>query len=137
MTTRTYEELIRIPTYKERYEYLRCVGQVGMDTFGSDRYLNQILYQSNEWRTFRNKIVVRDDGCDMAYKDFPIRGKIIIHHLNPITAEQVLARDPVIFDPNNVVCVSFQTHNAIHYGDESQLVEETLTIRKPGDTKLW
>lgn len=137
MTTRTYEELIRIPTYKERYEYLRCVGKVGMDTFGSDRYLNQILYQSNEWRKFRNYIIVRDGGCDMAHKDFPIKWKILIHHLNPITADQVLARDSVIFDPNNVVCVSFQTHNAIHYGDESQLVEETLTIRKPGDTKLW
>jgi hypothetical protein len=134
---RTYEELIAIPRYKDRYEYLRLTGSVGLDTFGADRLLNQILYHSSEWQRFRHHVIVRDNGCDLAHPDFQIKGRIIIHHLNPLTVEQVKNRDPLIFDLNNVVCVSHQTHNAIHYGDETQIREEQIIERKPGDTKLW
>ena len=134
---RTYEGLINIPRYKDRYEYLRLTGSVGLDTFGADRLLNQILYHSSEWQRFRHHVIVRDNGCDLAHPDFQINGRIIIHHLNPLTVEQVKNRDPLIFDLNNVVCVSHQTHNAIHYGDETQIREEQIIERKPGDTKLW
>lgn len=134
---KTYEELIAIPRYKDRYEYLRITGSVGLETFGSDRLLNQTLYHSSEWQQFRHHVIVRDNGCDLAHPDFQINGRIIIHHLNPLTVEQVKNRDPLIFDMNNVVCVSHQTHNAIHYGDETQIREEQLIERRPGDTKLW
>lgn len=138
MTIKTYSELITIPTFLERYEYLKIGGEVGKETFGHERYLNQILYNSHEWRMFRKDIVIRDCGTDLAMlgEDFEIFGKIIVHHIDPITVEDVLKRHPKIFDPENVVCVSHDTHNAIHYGDISMLRFEVVE-RSPYDTCPW
>ena len=134
--TRTYSELIAIPTYLERFRYLKLSGQVGADTFGHDRYLNQVLYKSPEWRRFRRDIIIRDNGCDLACDDYEIHGKIIIHHIDPITIDDVLNRNPKIFDPENVICVAMMTHNAIHYGDENLLMTGPIE-RLPNDTCPW
>lgn len=134
--SKTYSELISIPSFIERYRYLRIGGRVGEDTFGHDRYLNQILYTSREWRSFRNKIITRDNGCDLAHGDRMLFERIIVHHINPITVEDVLNRHPKIFDPENVVCVSDITHKAIHYGDENLLIKDPIE-RRPNDTCPW
>lgn len=134
---RTYDELITIPTFEKRYEYLKLKSGVGVSTFGSDRYLNQVLYTSPEWKSFRNRIILRDNGCDLAMEDRAIFGNITIHHLNPITIDDVVNRNPMVFDPNNVVCVSHNTHNAIHYGDEKLLVPSKPNVRTPNDTCPW
>jgi len=134
---KTYQELIRIPTFEERFEYLKLKANPSEATFGGHRYLNQALYKSPEWQSIRQRVIIRDNGCDLGLTDRPIRTKILIHHLNPITIEQVLNRDPAIFDLNNLICVSHETHEAIHYGDGSRLIPSTPTERKPGDTKLW
>lgn len=121
MSIRSYSELIHIPTFKERYEYLRLFGKVGKETFGYDRYLNQVLYTSDEWRRFRRDIVIRDNGCDLGCEGYELQSRIIVHHINPITVEDVLNRSRMVFDPDNVISVSHNTHQAIHYGDESLL----------------
>ena len=131
-----YSEVIKIIKYEERFEYLRIPAGVGMVTFGDFRYLNQILYRTKDWRSFRNYIIDRDNGCDLAHEDHPIKGNITIHHIIPITKEMVINRDPLIFDPENVICVSLRTHNAIHYGDGNLLVHDYVE-RKAGDTRLW
>lgn len=136
MSIRTYSELITIPTFEERFEYLRLKGSVGKDTFGYDRYLNQVLYRSPEWKRLRNQIIIRDDGCDLACDGYDVYGKVLIHHLNPITVEDVLARSRKVFDPDNLVCVSHNTHNAIHYGDVDLLVTGPI-IRTKNDTCPW
>lgn len=134
---KTYSELIKIPTYEERYRYLRLGSKVGEETFGYDRYLNQMLYnKTSEWKRCRREIIIRDNGLDMAFPDRPIHGKIFVHHINPITLEDIHKRSPIIFDPENLVCVSFDTHQAIHYGDESLLVLDYVE-RKPNDTIPW
>lgn len=133
---KTYSELIRLPTFLERYRYLKLGGRIGEDTFGYDRYLNQTLYRSAEWKRFRREIIVRDEGCDLGCEGYEIYGNILVHHINPITLEDVLNRDPKIFDPENVICVSHNTHNAIHYGDESLLITEPI-VRRPNDTCPW
>lgn len=133
---KTYSELILLPTFLDRYRYLRIGGAVGKETFGYDRYLNQILYRTPEWKRFRNEIIIRDNGCDLACEDYEIVGKILIHHIDPITVEDVLRRDPKIFDPENVISTSHNTHNAIHYGDESLLITEPI-IRTKNDTCPW
>lgn len=131
-----YSELIAIDNFKDRFEYLKLEGNVGIETYGYDRYLNQIFYKSPEWKKFRNDIIIRDNGCDLAFEDYEIVGKILIHHLNPITKDDILQRRECLMDPENVVCTSHKTHNAIHYGDESMIFTK-VTIRTPGDTKLW
>jgi len=136
MSIRTYSELITIPTFEERFEYLQLKGSVGKDTFGYDRYLNQVLYRSPEWKRLRNQIIIRDDGCDLACDGYDVYGKVLIHHLNPITVEDVLARSRKVFDPDNLVCVSHNTHNAIHYGDVDLLVTGPI-IRTKNDTCPW
>ena len=136
MSIRTYSELITIPTFEERFEYLQLKGSVGKDTFGYDRYLNQVLYRSPEWKRLRNQIIIRDDGCDLACDGYDVYGKVLIHHLNPITVEDVLARSRKVFDPDNLVCVSHNTHNAIHYGDADLLVTGPI-IRTKNDTCPW
>lgn len=136
MSIRTYSELITIPTFEERFEYLQLKGSVGKDTFGYDRYLNQVLYRSPEWKRLRNQIIIRDCGCDLACDGYDIYGKVLIHHLNPITVEDVLARSRKVFDPDNLVCVSHNTHNAIHYGDVDLLVTGPI-IRTKNDTCPW
>ena len=134
---RSYHELVRLKTFEERYEYLRLSGMVGQSTFGSDRYLNQALYTSPEWKSFRNRIIIRDNGCDLGIEGRDVLGdRIIIHHINPLTVEDVENRSPVIFDPDNVVCVSHNTHQAIHYGDQSLLQKDPVE-RTPNDTCPW
>lgn len=136
MSIRTYSELITIPTFEERFEYLQLKGSVGKDTFGYDRYLNQVLYRSPEWKRLRNQIIIRDCGCDLACEGYDIHSKVLIHHLNPITVEDVLARSRKVFDPDNLVCVSHNTHNAIHYGGVDLLVTGPI-IRTKNDTCPW
>lgn len=133
---KTYSELITIPSFIERYRYLRIGGRVGAETFGHDRYLNQILYTTREWKRFRRDIIVRDKACDLACEDYELYDKILVHHIDPITMEDVLRRDPKIFDPENVICTSLNTHNAIHYGNED-LLFAGLVERRPNDTCPW
>lgn len=133
---RRYSELIKLPTFEERYEYLRLAGLIGESTFGHDRYLNQILYHSSEWLRFRKEMIVRDNSNDLALDGYPIVVGIILHHLNPLTIEDVENRSNRIFDPENVVCVSHKTHEAIHYGDKS-LLPKMLVDRRPNDTCPW
>ena len=136
ISIKTYSELITIPTFEERFEYLQLKGSVGKDTFGYDRHLNQVLYRSPEWKRLRNQIIIRDCGCDLACEGYDIHSKVLIHHLNPITVEDVLARSRKVFDPDNLVCVSHNTHNAIHYGDVDLLVTGPI-IRTKNDTCPW
>lgn len=133
---RTYNELIQIPTFEERYRYLRLFGSVGEETFGFKRWINQEFYHSDEWQQFRDKIIIRDGGCDLAVNGFEIYGSIIIHHLNPITYDDILNRNPCVFDPNNAVCTKLSTHNAIHYGDETLLLKPPVE-RTRNDTCPW
>lgn len=133
---KTYSELITIPTYEERFEYLRCNSAVGKETFGFDRYLNQVLYNSMDWKRLRRKIIIRDNGCDLAFEGYTIYSKIIIHHINPISLDDIMKERSIVFDPENLVCVSFSTHNAIHYGDASLLSTGPIE-RTPNDTCPW
>ena len=137
MIIKTYSELISIPTYEERFEYLKLDGIVGKDTFGYDRYLNQAFYNSPEWRQFRRDIIVRDNGCDLACEGYEIRGKIILHHINSITQDDLIRRRrDVLFDPENIICVTHNTHNAIHYGDANLLIISPIE-RTANDTCPW
>lgn len=136
MMNRSYSELITIPTYEDRFHYLQLNGAVGKDTFGYDRYLNQILYNSKEWKRFRDEIIIRDNGCDLAFEGYDIHGRILVHHINPITVDDVVNRNPIVFDPENVICVTHNTHNAIHYGDESLLITAPVE-RTKHDTCPW
>lgn len=136
MSRKTYRELISIDDYLDRYEYLRIGGVVGESTFGSNRYLNQILYRSYDWKKFRREMIIRDNGCDLAHPDYEIGGIIILHHINPITIDDVKNRRRCVFDPENVVCVSHRTHEAIHYGDDTLLMKGPV-VRRPGDTIPW
>ena len=133
---RTYSELIQLPTFEERFEYLRLDGSVGQATFGYDRYLTQILYNSPEWKRFRRDIIIRDNGCDLACEGYEIRGRIIIHHINTISIEDIVNRNPMVFDPENVITTTHNTHNAIHYGDKELLVTVPIE-RSANDTCLW
>ena len=136
MTMKSYSELSKLETFEERFEYLKLSGEVGNETFGRHaRYLNQQFYSSKEWRDFRRKILVRDGG-DLGMPDREIHGRVIIHHLNPVTEEQILAHDPVLLDPDNVVAVSHLTHEAIHYSG-LDLLPSGLVERKPNDTCPW
>lgn len=135
-TFKTYSELITLDTFLERYRYLRIGGAVGRETFGHDRYLNQILYNSEEWKACRRDIIVRDKGRDLGVIGFEIHGRILIHHINPITVEDVLNRRPNVFDPENLITTVLSTHNAIHYGDESLLLLPPIE-RLPNDTCPW
>lgn len=133
---RTYSELILLPTIKERFEYLKIGGQVGAETFGFERYLNQVLYRSSEWRHLRDEVIIRDNGCDLADPDYEIHGRIIIHHMNPITKEDIVRRSDLVLNPDNLICTSFDTHNAIHYGDYS-LIPHLPEGRAPNDMCPW
>ena len=132
-----YSELIELPTFEERYQYCKLGGGVADPTFADERFLNQKLYQSPEWRRVRRDVIARDLGCDLAHSDRPIIKRILIHHLNPITAEDIYKRHENIFDLENLICVSFDTHNAIHYGDEKLLIPTKPTERTPFDTCPW
>lgn len=136
MKIKTYSEAISIQTYLERFRYLQIGGKIGDETFGYDRYLNQTLYRTAEWKRFRREIIVRDNGCDLACDGYEIVGNVLVHHINPITVKDIVRRDPKIFDPENVICVSLNTHNAIHYGDESLLMLGPIE-RTKNDTCPW
>jgi len=133
---KTYSELIEQLTFLDRFEYLKLTGSVGAVTFGSNRYLNQMLYRSYAWKQIRNEIIIRDDGCDLGFPGYEIYGKILIHHINPISVDDVIKRKHKVFNPENLITVSHMTHQAIHYGDEDLLPKE-LNARIQGDTKLW
>lgn len=133
---RTYTELCQLDNFMDRFNYLKLNGQVGDETFGYDRYINQIFYKSKEWKQVRRDIIIRDNGCDLGIDDRKIGGRIIIHHLNAITMDDIRRRDPKLFDPENLICVSDITHKAIHYGDEDLLLSEPIT-RTPNDTVPW
>ena len=133
---KTYSKLITLPTFEERFNYLLIGGEVGEDTFGYNRYLNQDFYHSPEWRRFRRDMIIRDNGCEMALEPYNISSLIILHHLEPIEANDILELTSKLMDPDNVVCVSHRLHNAIHYGDLSVL-EPIFHVRRPDDTKLW
>ena len=133
---RTYSELITLPTFEERYRYLKLNGRVGEDTFGFDRYLNQIFYTSQEWRDVRDYVIVRDGGCDLGMPDREIFGKILVHHMNPIRQEDILRRSKFLLDPEYLICTIKNTHDAIHFGDESLLILAP-TERTKNDTCPW
>lgn len=138
MTTsiRSYSELFRLKTYEERFRYLELNGKVSEETFGFDRYFNQIFYTSEEWRSARRSVIIRDRGCDLGCDGYDIFSYAIVHHMNPITLDQILRRDKSLFDPEYLITTSRRSHNAIHYGDETLLITKP-TERNPGDTKLW
>lgn len=133
---RTYSELITIPSFEDRFAYLKLNGLIGKETFGFDRYLNQTLYKSKEWKDLRHAIIARDLGCDLAVEGHDIYGPITIHHMNPITDKDILERSELVFNPEFLICVSHITHNAIHYGDIS-LLEIAPIVRAPNDTCPW
>ena len=133
---RTYTELSKFETFEERFEYLKLNGVVGVQTFGSSRQLNQALYQSYEWRQIRDRIIYRDNGCDLGVEGHELFEQVYIHHLNPITKQQILDRDPILFDPENLITVSYQTHQAIHYSNESILLLDPVD-RFANDVAPW
>jgi hypothetical protein len=137
MNDKRYSEMITMPEFDDRFRYAKLDGQVGRDTFGFDRYLNQQFYRSKEWKRLRDQIIIRDNGCDLGVPGHEISGKIYIHHLNPLSPEDITESTAKLFDPDNLVCVSAETHNAIHYGDESILEKNKIVERSPGDTCPW
>lgn len=136
MRTKRYSDLIGIPNFIDRFNYLQMSGVVGDMTFGGRRYLNQRLYRSDEWKRIRRDVIIRDDGCDLACLDYPIYGQILVHHIEPLTPEDILERSRKVFDMDNLICVSFDTHNALHFGDSS-LLPRVFTERQPNDTCPW
>lgn len=136
MIYKTYSELIKLSSFKDRFNYLSLFGVVGKTTFGGHRHLNQTLYQTEEWKRTRREVILRDNGCDLAHEDYPIGGSVYIHHINPITINDILEERPCVFDLENLICVSFQTHNAIHYGSED-LLSRGLIVRSRNDTCPW
>lgn len=136
MKTRCYSELIRLETFEERFEYLSLVGQVGEATFGFDRWINQEFYHSQEWKSVRNYVIVRDSGCDLGVPDYPINGSPLVHHMNPMTSDSIIHDDSWILDPEFLITTTRDTHNAIHYGGVNSL-RKRYSPRVPGDTRLW
>ena len=133
---RSFSELSQLPTFEERFEYLKLGGEVGLETFGFDRYLNQILYQTDIWKRVRRDVIVRDEGFDLGDRDRPIGGRILVHHMNPITLEDIRSGNEKAFDPEFLICCSHLTHNAIHYGSSDLLAKNPIK-RKPWDTCPW
>lgn len=136
MRVRRYQELKRIEDYYERFKYLQLRGEVGASTFGWERYLNQMLYRSQRWRKVRDEVIIRDNGCDLAHPDFEIHDRIIVHHMNPLSVEDIELDRDIIYDPEFLICTAPMTHNAIHYGD-TDLLPRLPVIRRPGDTCPW
>ena len=135
--TKSYSKMILLPTFEERFNYLKLDGKVGRITYGSDRIFNQAFYHSYEWRRLRRDVIARDNGCDLGIEGREIFDKIIVHHINPMTIDQLAEGGDDLFNLDNFICCSHNTHEAIHYSDESILVKSEFTERKPGDTKLW
>ena len=134
---RTYSELITLPTFEERFEYLRLDGIVGEQTFGFDRYLNQLFYQkSKKWKSIRDQVIIRDNGCDLGIEGYEIYKRVIVHHMNPVTIEDLEKESEFLLDPEFLISTTHNTHNAIHYGDESLLIKAP-TVRTKNDTCPW
>ena len=136
MSIKTYSELSSLPTFEERYRYLRLSGTVGRETFGFDRYLNQVFYRSQRWKSVRDKVIIRDNGCDLGIEGREIYGKIIIHHMNPLSITDIEEGSIYLLDPEFLICTVHSTHNAIHYGDEDLLMKEPIK-RTKNDTCPW
>lgn len=134
---RTYSELSKLKTFRERYEYLKLDGTVGEETFGFDRYINQMFYKSEEWKRIRNYVITRDNGCDLGIQDRKIVDSVIlVHHMNPITKEDIINKNEILLDPEYLITTIKPTHDAIHYGDESLLAED-FVVRSKNDTCPW
>lgn len=136
MSIRTYSELIVLPSFEERYRYLRLGGKIGEETFGFSRYLNQVFYKSKEWLSIRNQVILRDFGCDLGVRGYDIHGRIIVHHMNPITKEDIVRRSEFLLDPEYLISTSHNTHEAITYGDETLLIKGPIE-RYKNDTCPW
>lgn len=134
---RTYSELCRYSTFESRFQYLRLNGSVAAETFGYDRYLNQEFYRSVLWRRARNVVIARDLGCDLGVEGYEIHDKVYVHHMNPMRVDEIKQASADLLDPEYLITVTHDTHNAIHYGDEKILERKTLVVRRPGDTTLW
>lgn len=134
---RSYSELKKLNTLKDRFRYLSLDGKVGIETFGFDRYLNQKFYNSYEWRKLRDEILIRDDGCEMGLKGYPISGRILVHHMNPLKEKDIVDLTDYVMNPDYLICVSHDLHNAIHYGDEEILKRYFVVKRTPNDTCPW
>lgn len=136
MSIKTYSELSRLKTFEERYQYLRLNGSVGRETFGFDRYLNQVFYRSQKWKSIRNQVIIRDNGCDLGIEGRDINGRILIHHMNPISLDDIVNESDLLLDPEYLICTVHSTHNAIHYGDENLLILDPI-VRSKNDTCPW
>ena len=136
MSIRTYSELITLPTFEERFKYLQLNGQVGESTFGFDRYMNQVFYRSQKWKSIRDFVIIRDCGCDLGIEGYDIHGKIIIHHMNPLSMRDIETESDFLLNPDFLICTTHNTHNAIHYGDENLLVTAPIE-RTKNDTCPW
>lgn len=134
--SKTYLELIQLPTFEERFEYLKTNSRVGVSTFGGGRYLNQTFYRSPEWKRVCRDVILRDKNCDLGIEGLDISGSVYVHHINPISKEDILERRPCLFDSNNLICTSFKTHQAIHYGD-IDTARTKIVERQPNDTCPW
>lgn len=133
---RTYSELIKMNNFNDRYEYLKLNGEIGRETFGFERYLNQKFYRSKEWKRIRDIVIIRDSGCDLGMQGYDIFGRILIHHMNPILSKDITERSDYLLNPEYLICTTHNTHNAIHYGD-SELLINTPLFRSPNDTCPW
>lgn len=137
MRTRSYSELIQLDTLIDRYNYLKLVGEVGERTFGSDRLLNQIFYRSQQWKSARDEVIIRDGSCDLGVSDYELYDKVVVHHINPITIDDIKDENwDKLLNPNNLITTSYNTHQAIHFGNE-RILTKLPVIRTPGDTCLW
>ena len=136
MSIRTYSELITLHTFEERFKYLQLNGQVGESTFGFDRYMNQVFYRSQKWKSVRDFVIIRDCGCDLGVEGYDIHGKIIIHHMNPLSMRDIETESDFLLNPDFLICTTHNTHNAIHYGDEKLLVTAPIE-RTKNDTCPW
>lgn len=136
MSIRTYSELITLSTFEERFKYLQLNGQVGESTFGFDRYMNQVFYRSQKWKSIRDFVIIRDCGCDLGVEGYDIHGKIIIHHMNPLSMRDIETESDFLLNPDFLICTTHNTHNAIHYGDENLLVTAPIE-RTKNDTCPW
>ena len=134
---RTYSELVKLQTFEERYNYLKLGGLIGEETFGFDRYINQRFYKSREWKNIRDFVIVRDNGFDLGMQDYLIKGKILIHHINPITSKDIESMSDFLLNPEYLITTSHSTHNAIHYGDDNFIISNTAVERSINDTIPW
>ena len=135
-TIRSYSKLIKLQTFEERFDYLKLDGVVGEDTFGFDRYLNQQFYRSREWKRIRDQVIVRDNGCDLGVDGYEIRGRVLIHHMNPISTDDIHTMSDFLMNPEYLICVTHRTHNAIHYGDNNLIITAPIE-RTKNDTCPW